>query len=355
MADNVTLDPGSGGSTIRTDDDGTAHWQYVKLAFGADNTQTIVTSTATNPLPVALSDTDNAVLDGINTNVTFGATTGGGVESGALRVTIASDSTGVVSVDDNGGALTVDNGGTFVVQEDGAALTALQLIDDVVFADAAAFTVGSNKGNVIMAVATSNTVTSGKAAALKIDTSRNLAVDLAATSGATLNTADVTITGSLPAGTAAIGKLAANSGVDIGDVDVTSIAAGSNLIGDVGVSGARTSGGTTPYRNIDVDETEDAVKASAGQLYWLHAMNLSNAVLYLQFYNATTANTTVGSTTPALTFPLATQGNTNGAGFVLDVTNGIAFDTAITIAATTTPGGNSGPAANLCIVNLGYA
>lgn len=42
--------------------------------------------------------------------------TGGGVESGALRVTIANDSTGVVSVDDNGGALTVDNAGTFAVQ-----------------------------------------------------------------------------------------------------------------------------------------------------------------------------------------------------------------------------------------------
>jgi hypothetical protein len=39
------------------------------------------------------------------------------------------------------------------------------------------------------------------------------------------------ITNALPAGTNAIGKLAANSGVDIGDVDITSIAAGTNLIG----------------------------------------------------------------------------------------------------------------------------
>lgn len=38
----------------------------------------------------------------------------------------------------------------------------------------------------------------------------------------------------LPAGTNAIGKLAANSGVDIGDVDVTSIAAGENHLGEVG-------------------------------------------------------------------------------------------------------------------------
>lgn len=36
------------------------------------------------------------------------STTGGGTEATALRVTLASDSTGVVSVDDNGGSLTVD-------------------------------------------------------------------------------------------------------------------------------------------------------------------------------------------------------------------------------------------------------
>jgi len=38
----------------------------------------------------------------------------------------------------------------------------------------------------------------------------------------------------LPAGSAAIGKLTANSGVDIGDVDILSIAAGANVIGKVG-------------------------------------------------------------------------------------------------------------------------
>lgn len=42
------------------------------------------------------------------------------------------------------------------------------------------------------------------------------------------------ISNALPAGTNAIGKLAANSGVDIGDVDVTSISAGENHLGEVG-------------------------------------------------------------------------------------------------------------------------
>jgi hypothetical protein len=49
------------------------------------------------------------------------------------------------------------------------------------------------------------------------------------------NGLSVTLTTALPAGSAAIGKLAANSGVDIGDVDVTSIAAGDNNIGNVDI------------------------------------------------------------------------------------------------------------------------
>ena len=46
MVDNITLNAGAGGSVVKTDDDGSAHWQYVKLAYGADNTQTRVTTAA---------------------------------------------------------------------------------------------------------------------------------------------------------------------------------------------------------------------------------------------------------------------------------------------------------------------
>jgi len=56
------------------------------------------------------------------------STTGGGTEATALRVTVASDSTGVLSVDDNAGSLTVDQG---------AAGTAWEVVGDVA-ADAAA-------------------------------------------------------------------------------------------------------------------------------------------------------------------------------------------------------------------------
>jgi hypothetical protein len=62
--------------------------------------------------------------------------------------------------------------------------------------------------------------------------------DTSALAGAVAGTeVQVDIVGALPAGTNAIGKLAANSGVDIGDVDVTSLPAlpaGTNTIGNVG-------------------------------------------------------------------------------------------------------------------------
>ena len=123
------------------------------------------------------------------------------------------------------------------------------------------------------------------------------------------------------------------------------------------VTGTAISGGTAFYKNIDVDESEDQVKATAGQVYWIHAINLSAVVLYLKLYNATAANVTVGTTVPDLTFPVPSNGGTDGAGFVLPIVNGIEFDTAITIAATTgiADGDSGAPGANEVIVNLGYA
>jgi hypothetical protein len=103
-----------------------------------------------------LSATDNAVLDQIEVNTSYGDSVGAGTEAAALRVTLATDSTGLLSVDDNGGSLTVDNAGTFATQA------------------------------------------------------------------------------TLQAGAASIGTLGANSGVDIGDVDILSLPASTNTIEVVG-------------------------------------------------------------------------------------------------------------------------
>tara|TARA_B100000073_G_scaffold348419_1_gene367122 strand:- start:839 stop:3013 length:2175 start_codon:yes stop_codon:yes gene_type:complete len=76
----------------------------------ATQTTLAAVETDTGSIDTKLTTTNSKLTD-IETNTDFGATTGGGTESGALRVTLANNSTGLLSVDDNGGSLTVDDGG----------------------------------------------------------------------------------------------------------------------------------------------------------------------------------------------------------------------------------------------------
>ena len=171
--------------------------------------------------------------------------------------------------------------------------------------------------------------------------------------GATVPRVTLATDVALPAGTNAIGKLAANSGVDIGDVDVTSIAAGSNLIGDVGLQ-PRTSNCLSIYYDNDLDETAVAVKASAGNIYSIHAFNSTDAPLFLQLYNVAQGSVTVGTTTPTQQYIIPGNANSDGAGFVLDVPMGVSYGTAITAACTTNNEGSGAPGANACVINILY-
>lgn len=117
-----------------------------------------------------------------------------------------------------------------------------------------------------------------------------------------------------------------------------------------------TQGGLTIFRSLDIDETEEEVKATAGQLYFIHAMNLVATLRYLKFYNATAANVTVGTTTPVLTFPIPAN-STTGAGFTVAIPQGFPFSTAISVACTTGLADNDtgAPGASDVVINLGYA
>jgi hypothetical protein len=68
----------------------------------------------------------------------------------------------------------------------------------------------------------------------------------------------------LGAGTAGIGKLTANSGVDIGDVDVASIAAGDNNIGNVDI--ASIAAGDNNIGNVDIASALPAGTNAIGKL-----------------------------------------------------------------------------------------
>lgn len=217
----------------------------------------------------------------------------------------------------------VTNAGTFAVQEDGAALTALQLIDDAVHTDDAAFTLGTSKGVMMMGFAGTQSVNANDAAALACDTDGALHIS----DGGNTITVDGTVTANLSATDNAV----------LDNIDTQTTPAQSH------------------YRNVDAN-AEAAIKGSAGTLHWLHVMNMTAAVAYLHLYDATTASVTPGTTTPTFTFPIPTQGDTNGAGFNLPLgPNGHAFATAITLVCTTTIDGSAGdPGTNGVFVNAGY-
>ena len=128
----------------------------------------------------------------------------------------------------------------------------------------------------------------------------------------------------------------------------------SNGLLNIGVSAA-TSGGTSIYRSLDLDETEEEVKATAGQVYGMWVTNTATSTRWLKFYNATAASVTVGTTTPVITW--AIPGNTSDdISALFGSGTGIAFDTAITVAATTgvADADTGAPAANDVIVNVFY-
>jgi len=145
------------------------------------------------------------------------STTGGGTEATAHRVTIASDSTGVLSVDDNAGSLTVDAAdGTIFVRSTASSTFPVQVPATAANPTKAEDAVSANgdAGAAMLAVrkvTPANTSdTDGDYGFLQMSAGRLWA--------------SATIDAALPAGTA-----------NIGDVDVLTIAAGDNNIGNVDI------------------------------------------------------------------------------------------------------------------------
>lgn len=206
-----------------------------------------------------------------------------------------------VEVFDGGGSHTVDNAGTFAVQVDGSALTALQLIDNTILVDDAAFTPATSSVSMVGFQA------------------------------------DETATDSVDEGDAGAARMTLDRKVIV-------------------TPQPHTAGGLSIFRSLDLDETEEDVKTSAGQVYGGFITNLATSTRYVKFYNLTAANTTVGSSTPVIT--LAIPGNaTDDIGATFNAGGmGIAFDTAICVAATTgfADADTGAPGANEVIVNLWY-
>lgn len=217
MADNITLNSGSGGAVLATDDISSVHYQIVKLAHGALDSATIVSTSS--GLPVDLR-TDN-LSGNLDVNIAAsGATVT--VDLGANNdVTVTS---GTVTLGANSGVDIGDVDVTSVVPGTGA--SNLGKTED------AAHTTG-DVGVMALSVRrdadTSPVSTDGDYAPLVTNATGYLKVEVF--DGGESHTVDGTVTANAGSGTFTVTDdgsftLAANSGVDIGDVDVTSVVPG---------------------------------------------------------------------------------------------------------------------------------
>ena len=416
MADNTVLNSGSGGDTLATDDIGGIKYPRSKLVIGADGTNDGDVSSA-NPMPVtgtltAVTSITNAVTvnshavtnagtfacqvttisagdnnignvdivtvpadpfgvnadagaaDGsISAKLRFIASTGIPISSSALptgAASAANQATIIASLSSIDGHVDgVEGSLTSIDAKMTACNTGAVVIASSALPTGAATAARQDTGNASLSSIDGKLPAQGQAlAAASVPVVLTAAQISTLTPLSTITTvttvgAVTAITNALPAGTNAIGKLAANSGVDIGDVDVTSISAGSNLIGDVGLQ-PRTSGGLTMHKTTSAASTNaTSLKASAGQVYSIQCFSVNAAVRYLKLYNKASAPT-VGTDTPVKT--LAIPGNTAGAGFVIAWPQGLAFATGIAFALTTeaTDAGTTGVAASEITVNIDY-
>ena len=179
------------------------------------------------------------------------------------------DSSGRTLGDGDVGAVALDADGAVHIADGGNAIT----VDG---------TVTANLGT------TDNAVLDAIAASLAL-------LDNSIASG---NELQVDVVASLPAGSAAIGKLAANSGVDIGDVDVTSIVPGTGATNLGKAEDAAHSSGDTGVMALVVrNDVLDALAGSDGDYSALQvnktgALNVTETVGHLgaHYESGTTAN-----------------------------------------------------------------
>lgn len=131
------------------------------------------------------------------------------------------------------------------------------------------------------------------------------------------------------------------------------VALRSNAVGSLLVQDRpNTGGGLTMFHSLDLDETEEDVKTSAGQVYSMTITNLhATDRRYIRLYNEAAATMVVGTTAASVVIGVKALETLH---LVWD--KGLAFSTAICAAATTGIAANDtgAPGANEVLINIGY-
>jgi hypothetical protein len=266
MADNIDVTPGT-GKTIAADDIGGVLHQRVKVEFGADSSATDVSSA--NPLPAVISHTDtapstqNITAADAATSTTTGANsqaiyTGTPTANSAASFTLSGQASVIIQTTGTWVAtlqveISMDGGTTWFargVHQAGTSYTSVSFTGNFaggasvsgytnVRVRATAYTSGTatvkitetlnlNSFYVANSIKISDPTTPSQQMA--VDSSGRITSNLNATTGSGTATGALRVelptngTGvvGLNAGTNAIGKLTANSGVTIGDVNIVS-------------------------------------------------------------------------------------------------------------------------------------
>ena len=373
------------------------------FAVQVDNTVTVASHAVTNAGTFAAQVTSIAAGDNNVGNVDIVtvpaplSTTGTGTEATALRVTIATDSTGVLSVDDNGGVLTVDGTVTANLAAgtnnigDVDVLTIAAGDNNIGNVDVASIAAGDNNiGNVDVVtvpadpfganadaasatgsisaklrfiagtgIPVTNTVTVASHAVTNAGTFATQ-VDGAALTALQLIDNPVFVDGAAftPATSSVMvagfeADEASTASVDEGDAGAARMTLTRKLIVTPQPHGL---GGLTIFKSLDLDESEEEVSATACSVYGVWVTNTATATRWLHFYNLTAANTTVGTSVPVITIGIPGNATDDIAGNFGPGGMGIQFSTALSVAATTGFADNDAgaPGANDIIIAVFY-
>jgi hypothetical protein len=120
----------------------------------------------------------------------------------------------------------------------------------------------------------------------------------------------------------------ATNGLYVNLLQGNAVASTSNPV-FVSAQPAATGGLTTYFLQPIAGTNSTNIKASAGTVYHVSVTNNSATVNYLRFYNTSSAPTCTSAT--SLVYQLAIPASTSGAGFVQDISAGLAFSTGIGI------------------------
>lgn len=295
MADNITLNAGTGGSTLAADDVSSVWYQMIKLAYGALDTATLVSSSA--GLPVAQQGTWNVTNVSGTVSLPTGASTA--AKQPALG-TAGSASADVLTVQGIASMTALKVDGSGVTQPVSGTVTASGPLTDTQLRASAV--------PVSLASAPSTAVTNAGTFAVQAAQSGTWTVQPG-------NTANTTA------------WLVAEQAATAGGVSVSHAA----------------SAASTNATNV---------KASAGQLYGFSVQNTNAAARYIAFHN-TAGTPTAGSSVHS---KYLIPGASAGAGSNVFIPCGLAMGTGI--AYTTVTGAadtdSTGVGANDLIINVFY-